>query len=146
LNCGELGLDDAKCNSHVIDLSRLHVNSGAGISLVDGEPAVRRARQLMLRSQNYEVRSYATCAAMLADARSRDCFCIVVDVHMAEGDGIELLTSMRATGWRGHAILLDGMEPGSVLLRNAERHGDRVLERSIADGPLVAAIAALEWL
>lgn len=124
------------------DLPRTHTNEGIGISLVDGEPAIRRARQLMLRSENYEVRSYATCAALLADPRSRDYRCIVVDVHMAEGEGIELLKAMRATGWHGQGILLDGIAPGSPLRHDAERHGDQVLEHSIADGPLVVAIAA----
>lgn len=119
-----------------------HTNESIGVSLVDGEPSVRRARQLMLRSENYEVRSYATCAALLADPRSRDYRCIVVDVHMAEGDGIDLLRTMRASGWRGQGILLDGIAPGSTLLHDAERHGDQVLKRTIADGALVAAIGA----
>lgn len=124
------------------NLSQAHANTGFGISLVDGEPAVRRARQLMLRAESYNVRSYSTCAALLADPRSRDYPCIVVDVHMTELDGIELLEAMRASGWCGKGILLDGIEPGSALMHNAEQHGDQVLERTIADGPLVAAIEA----
>ena len=113
-----------------------------GVSLVDGDATIRHARQIMLRSERYDVRSYATCAALLADPRSRDYGCIVVDIDMPEVDGIALLRQMRASGWRGKGILLDGLEPGGTLMRNAERHGDRVLERTIADGPLLAAIAA----
>jgi FixJ family two-component response regulator len=113
-----------------------------GVSLVDGDPTIRHARQIMLRSQSYDVRSYATCAAMLADPRSRNYRCIVVDIHMPEIDGVGLLREMRATGWRGKGILLDGLDPGSELMRAAERHGDKVYERMIADGALVAAIDA----
>lgn len=112
------------------------------VSLVDGDATVRHARQIMLMSQHYEVRSYATCAALLADPRSRAYPCIVVDIDMKEGDGIAILREMRATGWRGKGILLDGFEPNSRLMRAAERHGDKVMERTIADGPLIAAIAA----
>lgn len=115
-----------------------------GISLVDGEPEVRRARQLMLRSENYDVRSYATSAALLADPHSRESFCIVLDVHLNDGDGIDLLKSMRATGWRGKAILLCGIEPEGVITGDVDKFGDRVLARTIADGPLVAAIASIE--
>lgn len=118
--------------------SRVH--DGIGVSLVDGEPAVRRARQLLLRSEHYDVRSYATCEALLADPRARDYPCIVVDVHMIEGDGVDLLSSMRASGWHGSGILLDGILPGSDLMRDAERHGDRVLPRTITDGALVVAV------
>ena len=114
---------------------------GVGISLVDGDATVRHDRQIMLRSECYEVRSYATCAAVLADPRSRDYPCIVVDVHSRDVDGIDLLRRMRATGWRGKAILLDGMEPGSALMHDAEKHGDKVLGRAIGDGPLLTAVA-----
>ncbi len=115
---------------------------GIGVSLVDGDATIRHARQIMLRSERYDVRSYATCAALLADPRSRDYPCIVVDNEMPEVDGVGLLRQMRATGWRGKGILLAGLKPGSALIQSAERHGDKVLERTIADGALVAAIAA----
>ena len=113
-----------------------------GVSLVNGDATIRHARQIMLRSEHHDVRSYATCAALLADPRSRTCPCIVVDIDTNEVDGIALLREMRATGWKGKAILLGRIEPDSPLMRAAERHGDKVLERSIADGPLIAAIAA----
>lgn len=114
----------------------------AGVSLVDGNASIRHARQLMLRSENYDVRSYATCAALLADPRSRDYPCIVLDVEMEDIDGIDLLAQMRASGWRGRAILLDGFAPGDALLRQVLQNGDRIEGRSIGDSSLLAAIAA----
>jgi FixJ family two-component response regulator len=115
---------------------------GFGVSLVDGDAEVRHARQIMLRSEAYDVRSYATCAALLADDRSRDYPCIIVDVEMEAGDGMSLLREMRATGWHGKAILLDGDDPGSELLQDIERHGDTILDRRIGDRSLIAAIEA----
>jgi FixJ family two-component response regulator len=112
------------------------------VSLVDGDATIRHARQIMLRSEHYDVRSYPTCAALLADPRSRASQCIVVDIDTNEVDGIALLREMRATGWQGKAILLGRIESDSPLMRAAERHGDKVLPRTIADGPLIAAIAA----
>lgn len=115
---------------------------GIGVSLVDGEPAVRHARQLMLRSEQYNVRSYATCDALLADPRSRDYPCLILDIEMEHIDGFDLLRQMRASGWRGKALLLDGAAPSSPLLQEAERHGDVVLPRTVGDQALLAAIAA----
>jgi FixJ family two-component response regulator len=123
------------------DLTTSAAAEGIGISLVDGDAGIRHARQIMLRSERYDVRSYVTCAALLADPRSRDYPCIVVDIASHDVDGISLLRKMRATGWRGSGILLDGIAPGSALMRDAERHGDKVLERTIGDGPLLTAIA-----
>jgi len=113
-----------------------------GVSLVDGDSAVRHARQLMLRSEGYDVRSYATCAALLADPRSRDCLCIILDLEMEHIEGPALLREMRATGWRGKALLLDGLNPGSSMLLEAEDHGDTVMRRNVGDKTLLAAISA----
>lgn len=115
---------------------------GIGVSLVDGDPAVRHARQLMLRSENYDVRSYATCAALLSDLRSRDSSCIVLDVEMDDVAGIDLLAQMRASGWKGRAVLLDGIDPAADVVREAARHGDLIQQLPISDGSLLAAIAA----
>jgi FixJ family two-component response regulator len=122
-----------------------YTHNGIGVSLVDGDPAIRRARQIMLLSERYDVRSYATGAALLADPRSRDVPCIVVDIaeqHGSDHDGMDILYEMRASGWRGKAILLDGGLPRPALVHAAERHGDRILGRAVGDAPLLAAIAA----
>ena len=117
-------------------------HDGIGVSLVDGDPAIRRARQIMLLSEHYDVRSYASGAALLADPRSRDVPCIVVDVEGTEGTGMATLQAMRASGWRGKAILLDGTAPPPALIHAAERYGDRILDRTAGDAPLLTAIAA----
>ncbi|MBC3941221.1 hypothetical protein [Sphingomonas albertensis] len=126
-----------------------YTHDGIGVSLVDGDPVIRRARQIMLVSERYDVRSYATCAALLADPRSRDVSCIVIDVvgddeegGGAEGGGMAALRAMRASGWRGKAILLDSGPPLPALVHAAERHGDRILDRTTGDAPLLTAIAA----
>ena len=117
-------------------------HDGIGVLLVEGDPAVRRARQIMLLSEQYDVRSYATGAAVLADPRSRAVPCIVVDTEGSPGAGIDVVEALRASGWRGTAILLDGSMPSTALLRAAERHGDKVLDRATGDGALLSAIAA----
>lgn len=118
-------------------------SQNVGVSLVDGDAAVRHARLLMLRAAGYDVRSYPTCAALLADPRSRDYPCIVLDVDRHDVTGIGLLRDMRSSGWRGTAIILDGIEPGSEGARDRNRHGDHVVSRKIADAALATLIAAL---
>ena len=71
-------------------------SESVGVSLVDGDSTVRHARQLMLRAEDYDVRSYATCAALLADPRSRDYQCIILDLEMEEIDGIDRVDVERA--------------------------------------------------
>lgn len=117
--------------------------AGIGVSLVDGNIDIRHARQLLLRSEDYNVRSYPTSAAILADLNSRNYPCIVLDLELDEETrGIDLLRKMRASGWRGKALLLDGLDPGGALLRQAGEHGDKVLPRNVGDQTLLTAIAA----
>jgi FixJ family two-component response regulator len=96
----------------------------------------------MLRSERYDVRSYSTCAALLADPNSRQYPCIVIDLGSPGIDGPGLLRHMRATGWSGTGILLDGHFPDKLLAHEADRHGDKVFDSTIGDRSLIAAIAA----
>ncbi len=118
------------------------LRAGIAVSLVDGDPTIRRARQIMLLSERYDVRSYATSEALLADPRSRDCPCIIIDLGFSDG-GVIALHAMRISGWLGKAIILDGSIPSPALVHSAERHGDRILDRATGDAPLLIAIAAL---
>ncbi len=113
-----------------------------GVSLVDGDATVRRNRQLMLRAENFDVRSYATGAALIADPLARATACLVVDVDMTGTAGGELVQSMRALGWRGTAILLGSTDVSDAFARNAERDGDTILLKTVADRPLLEAIRA----
>jgi FixJ family two-component response regulator len=66
------------------------------ISLVDGDAAVRDARQLLLRWRAYGVRSYATSAALLEEQRSRECR-VVPDTQLdGNGDALAVLHDLRS--------------------------------------------------
>ncbi|MEG3123382.1 response regulator [Sphingomonas sp. GB1N7] len=113
-----------------------------GIALVDGDASVRRDRQLMLGAENFDVRSYATCAAMIADPNARSITCLIVDMDMPEIGGIALLRKMRSAGWRGCGIVL--RSSGSVdMTTGPEMPEDIVLPKTIADRPLLDAIRSI---
>ncbi len=101
--------------------STIAVDAGC-IALVDGDPAMRHARQLMLRAEGYEVRAYPYCAALLADPCALRIACVVADVEMDVGGGVALLHGLRRAGWHGAAILLaDTIPPELAASATAER-------------------------
>jgi FixJ family two-component response regulator len=126
----------------MIDELPVSTPKGVGVSLVGGDPEVRHSRQLMLRAERYEVRSYATSAALLADPRSRDYSCIVMNLDPAGGDVFALLRAMRGSGWRGKAVLIEDDVADRAIRDAAARHGDEVLARPVSQRVLLSAIDA----
>ncbi|MDQ2763585.1 MAG: response regulator [Pseudomonadota bacterium] len=123
------------------DQNRSTLSEAVVVSLVDGDPIVRHERLLMLRSRNFNVRAYETCAALLADPASRNTSSIVVDLDMKNCEGLQLLRRMRASGWRGKAILLSGDNADNMIAHEANKQGDLILPRSLDDQSLVRAIS-----
>ena len=110
------------------------------VALVDGDAAVRRERQLMLRSENFQVRSYGSNEALIADSRAHASDCIVADM---ENRGEDLLRRLRAEGWRGKAILLGDTMMAADPTTYGENHGDMALPRSVGDRALLQAILSV---
>src|SRR5258708_16203608 len=68
------------------------------IYLVDDDPAVRDSLRTMLEAFGMEVRDYASAKAFLADPYRNKRGCLVLDLHMPEMSGLELLENLRAQG------------------------------------------------
>ncbi len=112
------------------------------IVLVEDDPGVRRSIQLLLQ-RNYDVRSYASSAALLAEPAPADVACLVTDYRMAEMDGLEVLRAFRACGWTGPAILITAYY-SPELVERARREGcDIVLDKPLREHALVEAVAQL---
>lgn len=113
------------------------------IALVDDDPGVRRSVQLLLRSRGYDVRSYASSAAMLADAQVLDAACLVTDYLMPEIDGIAVLDALRERGWNGPAILVSAYY-SPRLIEQAKRRGfASVLEKPLREHLLSETVSRL---
>ncbi len=65
------------------------------IMLVEDDPGVRRSIQLLLQAKGYDVRSYASSKALLADPLALAAACLVTDYLMPEIDGIGVLQALR---------------------------------------------------
>lgn len=79
------------------------------IIIVEDDPAVRRSLQLLLMAQRFEVRTYPSGAALLADAQTLDAACLIADYRLADMDAIALLTELRAKGATWPSVLITGL-------------------------------------
>ena len=80
------------------------------ILILDGDDGVRDSLRFLLECAGFEALEFASCREFLDVDRSGDGDCLILDLHMPEMSGIELLEEMRRRG-RGEtlpAILITG--------------------------------------
>ena len=113
------------------------------ILLVEDDASVRRSLQLLLRSQNYDVRAYGSGQSLSEDPEALKADCLVADLCMPDTNGVTLLKELRAVGWQGPAILISGQldEAWKALARSGGFAN--IFEKPLSDNVLVAAVRKL---
>jgi FixJ family two-component response regulator len=64
---------------------------------LDDDPSVRKALGRLLRSADFDVASFASASELLAFERSRQPACLVLDLHLPDMHGLEILRHLVAT-------------------------------------------------
>ena len=90
-------------------MSRLPV-----ISISDDDASVRAATDNLLRSLGYIVHTSASAEEFLQSAHLNDTSCVIADVQMPVMSGVELLTTMRAQGYRVPFIFITAFPDDSI--------------------------------
>jgi len=111
------------------------------ILLSEDDPAVRRSIQLLLVSRGYDVRAYTSASALLSDPLAHSATGLIADYRMSDVDGITMLNRLRASGWRGAAILITGFNAGNLAERAADEGYHAVLEKPLKDRQLLNQLA-----
>ncbi len=68
------------------------------VVVVDDDPSVRRSLRRLVGSIGYEVESFSSGDAFLAEGIGGTADCLVFDIHMPGMDGFGLLKEIRASG------------------------------------------------
>ncbi len=84
------------------------------LSVIDDDASVRAATNNLLRSHGYTVHTFASAEEFLQSAHLNDTSCVIVDVQMPVMNGVELLTTMRAQGYRVPFIFITAFPDDSI--------------------------------
>jgi FixJ family two-component response regulator len=87
------------------------------ISVIEDDASVRAAADNLLRSHGHTVRIFASAEEFLQSAPSTETSCVIADVQMPGMSGVELLTLMRAQGYRVPFIFITAFSDESVRAR-----------------------------
>lgn len=113
--------------------------------VVDDEPHIGLLLQPHLERLGYQVRLARTLAqarAALGDAGAVDA--LLLDLHMPDGSGLDLLRELRAAAaTRALPVLVLTAEGEDRILREAEALGAALLTKPFSPSKLTARIAAM---
>jgi FixJ family two-component response regulator len=78
------------------------------IFIVDDDAGVRDSLRLLLETEGFEAREFASCEAFLDARRASEGDCLILDVHLPGMSGIELLETIRCRGDMHPVIVISG--------------------------------------
>lgn len=123
------------------------VNSLGGtrptILLLEDDDGVRRALQLLLQGQGYDVRAHAAGVSLLADSHVTQATLLIADYRVEDIDGIAVLTQLRLRAWEAPAILVTAHCSADLQRRAAEAGYAAVLDKPLRQRSLVNLVSRL---
>lgn len=107
------------------------------VAVVDDDDAVRDSLRFLLEIAGHSVAAYGSAAQFLDEAPMEELVCLVVDQHMPEQTGLQLVSQLRARGVTLPVALITG-SPSADLIRLARELGvAQVMEKPLDDDLLL---------
>jgi two-component system, LuxR family, response regulator FixJ len=117
------------------------VPDGRTVLIVDDDPAVRSSLQFRLEIEGFSVRTYARAADLLDESAMPSVGCLVVDYHLPDMNGLDLLADLRRRNIKAPAILITTQPSASVRARAAVA-GAVLIEKPLLNEALIEGIRA----
>src|SRR5260370_8210773 len=110
------------------------------VFLVDDDAGVLKALSRLLRARGYEIRSFTSPQAFLADHDASIPGCALFDVSMPDLDGLELQQALTAGGSQRPVIFLTGKGNIPTSVRAIRAGAIDFLTKPVSDAALLGAI------
>lgn len=116
-------------------------NHGNAIAVVDDDPAVVDSLKFLLETVGYSVVTYASAGAFLADDVVTPA-CLILDHHMPQMTGLELVARLRSAGASIPILLITGSPSPAIVARAAQLGIEKVLEKPPGEHDLLDFVNA----
>jgi two-component system response regulator FixJ len=111
------------------------------IAVIDDDEAARQSLAFLLGAEDYRVETFESAVAFLEQASNRFT-CIIVDQHMPEMTGLELVEQLRSGVRRIPVMLLSGALTEVDLIRADQLQVEKVLEKPTDQSKVLAFVAS----
>lgn len=112
----------------------------AFIHLVDDDEAVRDSLEALLASYGFGVKGYASGPDFLRGYRVRGAGCLVLDVHLPQMSGFELMSECLARAIRLPVVMITGRTDPAIRRRAAAAGVVALLDKPFSDEALLSGI------
>lgn len=108
--------------------------------IVDDSESVRKSVAAVLETANMEVRDYASAAAFLADFKPGSTGCLVLDHHMPDMTGLQLLQRLQADGEAPPTIIITGQGDEALKQRALAAGAIAYINKPLDAGDLIELV------
>ena len=92
------------------------------LHIVDDEKSIRRALVILAKSVNFESNAYSSAVEFLNTAAICEKDCLILDIHMPEMNGFDLLKELFSSGKKLNVIILTAHD-NSANRELAQKYG-----------------------
>ena len=118
--------------------------SPRAVAVVDDDEAVRDSLCFLLETAGFVVVAYASAAEFLREAAFDELACLVVDQHMPELTGLQLVAQLRGRGVALPVALITGSPSPDLVRLAGVLSVAKVLEKPLDDEVLLEFIQSAQ--
>jgi two-component system response regulator FixJ len=116
-------------------------NRSGPVAVVDDDPAVLDSLKFLLEVAGYKVTVYPSAAAFLGNGATRPA-CLILDHHMPQMTGLELVSRLRSQNARTPVLLITSLLSSAIADRAAQLGIEMVLEKPLKEDDLLSFVDA----
>ncbi len=115
------------------------------VVVVDDDEAVRESLRFLLDIAGYDAVTFESAQDYLDHFGAQPATCLLVDQHMPQTTGLELLAMLRQRGLRLPTALITGSSTPELVRQATSLGAARVLEKPLADDALLRFVACAAY-
>ncbi|PPQ38750.1 two component transcriptional regulator, LuxR family [Rhodoblastus acidophilus] len=116
------------------------MSDGVAVHVIDDDPVIRDSLEILLATEGFNPRVYASAAKFLEQLETLDDGCIVTDLRMPGMTGIELLEKLQELQIDLPAVVITGDGDRALALQAMKAGATSILEKPFDVADLIACV------